>query len=621
MHRWSKLFVPTLREAPADAEVASHKFLLRAGYIRQLGAGIYNYLPLGQRALNKIIAIVREEMDTIGQEFYLPAILPKEPWVESGRWTTMGENMFRLKDRKGAELCLGMTHEEIVTGMARNELRSYKQLPQIWYQIQTKFRDEPRPKSGLLRVRQFIMKDAYSFDLDEAGLDVSYKKHDRIYRNIFTRAGLKFVVVEADSGAMGGSQSQEFMVYTPAGEDLIASCPVCGYAANVEKATSRLEPVVEMEATGDGMPELVETPGCAAIADVAEFFKISPASDIKCVAYMAEALMPNGKPVWYPVVAFLRGDHQVNETKLMGLVGASGVRPMMAEELERYFKGPAGYLGPVGLNVLPPADQTAAEGTGSKPPSVAAMTCGTGEDDRVYVALDRGLIGRKNLVCGANKLDYHLRNVVPGRDFTWTLSADIRSVNAGEACPTEGCAGRLTVGTAVEVGHIFKLGYKCTKSMGATVLDANGKETMPIMGCYGIGIERILTAAIEQANDTNGFWLPASIAPFTVVITVTNMGDEKLREMGEKLAEVLDAAGIDVLLDDRDERAGVKFKDADLVGIPYRVNVGKKAGTGVVELVTRAKGQSADVPLERVLHELKARVAEELLLEGSDGLM
>src|SRR5580698_1522370 len=272
MHRWSKLFIPTLREAPTDAEVASHKFLLRSGYIRQLGAGIYNYLPLGQRSLNKIIAIV-----------------PREPWEQSGRWSVMGENMFRLKDRKGADLCLGMTHEEIMTSMARSELRSYKQLPQIWYQIQSKFRDEPRPKGGLLRVRQFTMKDSYSFDIDKASLDKSYALHDAAYRKIFTRSGLKFVVVDADSGAMGGSQSQEFMVYTDAGEDLIASCPVCGYAANLEKATSRLDAVTEMESTGDGTPELVLTPGCAAISDVAEFFKISPASDIKCVAYMAQA--------------------------------------------------------------------------------------------------------------------------------------------------------------------------------------------------------------------------------------------------------------------------------------------------------------------------------------------
>ncbi|HWE87452.1 MAG TPA: proline--tRNA ligase [Terracidiphilus sp.] len=600
MHRWSKLFIPTLREAPADAEVASHKFLLRAGYIRQLGAGIYNYLPLGQRSLNKVIAIVREEMDTIGQEFFLPVIQPKELWVESGRWTGMGDNMFRLKDRKGADLCLGMTHEEVMTSIARSELRSYKQLPQIWYQIQTKFRDEPRPKSGLLRVRQFMMKDAYSFDLDEAGLDVSYKKHDAVYRAIFTRAGLKFVVVEADSGAMGGSQSQEFMVYTDAGEDLIASCPVCGYAANMEKATSRLEPVTEMEATGDGTPELVETPGCAAIADVAAFFKISPASDIKCVAYMvlkrgAVSKAGGEKDGWHGVAVFLRGDHQVNETKLLGALGGAELRTMQAEELEQYIKGPAGYLGPVGL-------------THDYKPLAGGLT----------VIVDKSLEGRRNLVCGANKLDYHLRNVVPGRDFTWTLSADIRSVNEGEACPSDGCAGKLVVGTAVEVGHIFKLGTKYSESMGARVLDANGREVMPIMGCYGIGIERILTAAIEQSNDGNGFWLPASIAPFTVVITVTNMADEKLRETGEKLAAELDAAGIDVLLDDRDERAGVKFKDADLVGIPYRVNVGKKAAGGVVELVTRATLASMDVPVDRVLHELKTKIAEELLLEASE---
>src|SRR5580693_3717612 len=310
MHRWSKLFIPTLREAPADAEVASHKFLLRSGYIRQLGAGIYSYLFLGNRSLNKIIAIVREEMDTIGQEFFLPAIHPRELWEQSGRWTSMGDNMFRLKDRKGADLCLGMTHEEIMTSIARNELRSYKQLPQIWYQIQNKFRDEPRPKSGLLRVRQFTMKDSYSFDIDAAGLDRSFDLHDGVYRTIFTRCGLKFVAVEADSGSMGGSQSQEFMVYTDAGEDLIASCPVCGYAANLEKATSRLDSVLEMNPTGGGAPELVHTPGCGAIADVAAFFKMSPAADIKCVAYMASIA---GE--WKPAVVFLRGDHQVNEAK------------------------------------------------------------------------------------------------------------------------------------------------------------------------------------------------------------------------------------------------------------------------------------------------------------------
>ena len=592
MHRWSKLFLPTLREAPADAEVASHKFLIRAGYIRQLGAGIYNYLPLGQRSINKIIGIVRQEMDRIGQEFFLPAILPKEPWEQSGRWTGMGDYMFRLKDRKGAELCLGMTHEEIMTTIARGELRSYKQLPQIWYQIQTKFRDEPRPKSGLLRVRQFTMKDSYSFDIDKAGLDKSFDLHDQVYRTIFSRCGLKFVAVEADSGSMGGSQSQEFMVYTDAGEDLIASCPVCGYAANTEKAVSKLDAVTELEPTGDGKPELIHTPGMGAIADIAAFLKMSEANDIKCVAYMALKRGAAKEPdTWHGVAAFLRGDHQVNETKLLGAVGAAELRTMQAEELEKYFDGPAGFLGPVGL----------------KPDSKPL-------EDGLTVVVDKSLEGRKNLVAGANKVDYHYRNVTPGRDFTWTLAADIRTVNEGEGCPKDGCNGKLVVGKAVEIGHIFKLGYKYSESMGARVLDLNGKEVTPIMGSYGIGIERILTAAIEQSNDTNGFWLPASIAPFAVVVAVTDMRDELLVEAGEKLAAELDSAGIDVLLDDRKERAGVKFKDADLVGIPYRINVGKKAAEGQVELVTRATATSVDVGLNDVVALVKERVAEDALL-------
>jgi prolyl-tRNA synthetase len=599
MHRWSKLFIPTLREAPADAEVASHKFLLRAGYIRQLGAGIYNYLFLGTRSLNKITGIVREEMDKIGQEFYLPALLPKEPWEESGRWTGMGDNMFRMKDRKGADLCLGMTHEEIMTVIARGELRSYKQLPQIWYQIQTKFRDEPRPKSGLLRVRQFTMKDSYSFDIDKAGLDKSFDLHDAVYRRIFTRCGLKFVAVEADSGAMGGSQSQEFMVYTDAGEDLIASCPACGYAANLEKATSLLAPLEEMVATGDGKPELVHTPGMGAIADVAAFLKMSPANDIKCVAYMAlkrgTAAKDGGqKDTWHGVAAFLRGDHQVNETKLLGAIGAAELRTMQTDELQQFLNGPAGYLGPVGIK-----------------------HDGERLGEGLTVIVDSALEGRKNMVCGANKLDYHLRNVMPGRDFTWTLAAEIRSVNEGEGCPKDGCTGKLVVGKAVEVGHIFKLGDKYTKSMGASVLDENGKEVTPIMGCYGIGIERILTAAIEMANDVNGFCLAASIAPFTVVVTITNVADAALRETGEKLASDLEAAGLDVLLDDRDERAGVKFKDADLVGIPYRINVGKKAAAGQVELVARSTSTSVDVGLNDVVALVKKRVEEDNLLGSS----
>jgi prolyl-tRNA synthetase len=535
---------------------------------------------MGQRSINKIVAIVREEMNTIGQEFLLPGIMPSEIWEQSGRWTSMGQNMFRLQDRKGAWLCLGMTHEEVMTDIARKELRSYKQLPQIWYQIQTKYRDEPRPKAGLLRVRQFIMKDSYSFDIDAASLDESYNKHDQAYRNIFTRCGLQFVAVEADSGAMGGSQSQEFMVYTDAGEDLIASCADCGYAANMEKATSRLAPVTEMEPTGDGLPELVHTPGKAAIVDVAEFFKISPASDIKTVAYMAET-RKGKETVWEPVVAFLRGDHFVNETKLMGLVKAGELRPMNGEELEKYFHGPAGYLGPVGLTPVKSVDEPG-----------------------LKVIVDLGLENRQNMVAGANKLDYHFRNITPGRDFRWTLMADIRNVAEGEGCPE--CGSPLKVAKAVEVGHIFKLGDRYTESMGARVLDPNGKEVTPIMGCYGIGIERILTASIEQNNDANGFWLPPAIAPFDVVVTVTNISDASLLAAGTEIAEKLEAAGFDVLLDDRDERAGVKFKDADLVGIPFRVNVGKKIAEGKVELVTRASASSVDLEIAQLLPALVA---------------
>ena len=540
MHRWSKLFIPTLREAPADAEVASHKFLLRAGYIRQLGAGIYSYLFLGQRSINKIVGIVREEMDKIGQEFYLPAILPREPWEQSGRWTGMGDNMFRLKDRKGADLCLGMTHEEIMTTIARGELRSYKQLPQIWYQIQTKFRDEPRPKSGLLRVRQFIMKDAYSFDIDKAGLDRSFELHDAVYRRIFTRCGLKFVAVEADSGSMGGSQSQEFMVYTDAGEDLIASCPVCGYAANLEKAVSRLEPVLEHVGPLAEIEE-VHTPNQRTIEEVGDYLHISPEHQIKTMAYVAERLGPGISAMLLDfspsdatfVALFLRGDHSVNEAKLQSAIAKSlpdtFLRLATSDEIESFFGCKPGFLGPVGLP----------HGWRDKAP---------------LVILDAALDGRRELVAGANKEGYHLRNVTPARDIKPTLSADIRSVNEGEACPQEGCAGRLAVGKAVEIGHIFKLGYKYSESMGARVLDENGKEVTPIMGSYGIGIERILTASIEQANDKNGFWLPAAIAPFTVVVTVTNASDAALAEVGEKLAAELEAAGLDVLLDDRQRR-------------------------------------------------------------------
>ena len=600
MHRWSQLFIPTLREAPADAEVASHKLLVRAGYIRQLGAGIYSFLFLGNRTTQKIIGIVREEMDKIGQEFYLPALNPRELWEESGRWAAMGDNMFRLKDRKGADLCLGFTHEEVMTDIARKELRSYKQLPQIWYQIQTKFRDEPRPKSGLLRVRQFIMKDSYSFDLDAAGLDVSYLKHYDAYCRIFDRCGMKYMVIDAHSGAMGGSQSQEFMVRTPAGEDQVVSCEKCSYAANMEKATSKLAPIEDLQPEGDGKPLLVYTPGKGAIADVAEFLKISAKQDIKAVAYMAQKLGDGGKTLEQPVVVFLRGDHTVNETKLLTLVKASQLRPMQTEELELYFQGPAGFIGPIGM-VARPAEllglwlDEGKEKIKKQYPQFIAVI----DDPRnANVVLDEGLVGRVNMICGANKLDYHLKNVTPGKDFQYTVAADVRSVTAGEDCPN--CGAALRIDTAVEIGHIFKLGYKYSESMGARVLDRNGKEIAPIMGSYGIGIERILTAAVEQNNDENGFWLPPSIAPFEVVVVATNSSDEKIRSAAEDVARQLEASGYDVLLDDRDERPGVKFKDADLVGIPFRINVGKKVTEDTVEVVRRSTLHKEDVKISAI---------------------
>jgi prolyl-tRNA synthetase len=602
MHRWSQLFIPTLREAPADAEVASHKFLVRAGYIRQLAAGIYSYLFLGNRSFNKIVAIVREEMDKIAQEFYLPALHPREIWEASGRWALMGDNMFRLKDRKGGDMCLGFTEEEVMTSIALKELRSYKQLPQIWYQIAPKFRDEPRPKSGLLRVRQFIMKDSYSFDMDAAGLDVSYKKHYEAYCRIFDRCGLKYMVVEADSGAMGGKESHEFMLRTPAGEDQIVSCDGCNYAANMEKATSKPDAVEDLKPEGDGKPLLVHTPGKGAIADVAEFLKVSPKQDIKAVAYMAlKSGDDAGKKLEQPVAAFLRGDHTVNETKLLGLLRASELRPMQTEELERYFVGPGGFIGPVGL-VARPRDllglwlDSGKETVKKQYPQCAAVI---DNPRNINVVLDSALVGRSNMICGANKLDYHFKNVTPGKDFQFTIAADIRNVAPGEACPN--CGKPLRIDTAVEIGHIFKLGYRYSESMGARVLDKNGKEVTPIMGSYGIGIERILTAAVEQGNDEDGFWLPTAIAPFEIVISPVNMKDEAVKSAAEDTARGLEEAGFDIILDDRNERPGVKFKDADLVGIPFRINVGKKVTEGTVEVVRRSTGEVRDVSINTIV--------------------
>src|SRR5215469_8390636 len=576
MHRWSELFIPTLREAPADAEVASHKFLVRAGYIRQLAAGIYSYLFLGTRSFNKITAIVREEMDRIGQEFYLPALHPLELWESSGRAEVMGENLFRLKDRKGTEMCLGMTEEEVMTSIALKELRSYKQLPQIWYQIAPKFRDEPRPRSGLLRVRQFMMKDSYSFDIDAAGLDVSYRKHYQAYCRIFDRSGLKYMVVEADSGAMGGKESHEFVVRTSAGEDQIVSCDGCDYAANLEKATSKLWPEEDLAAEGDGKPLEVHTPGQKTIEEVARYLGVSPKNKIKTLALMADSTDEKGKKKSRPMVVLMRGNDQLNEAKLNATI-ATATRPMEEGEIEALFHSPAGYIRPLGI------ERASEIKNGDKP----------------VLLVDKALEGRRNLIAGANKKDYHIKNLTPGKDFQPTAYADLRSVAAGEPCPN--CGQPLRIDTAVEIGHIFKLGYRYSESMGLRVLDKNGKEVMPIMGCYGIGIERILTAAVEQGNDNDGFWLPSSIAPFEIVVVPVNTKDEMVKGVSEDIANILERSGFDVVLDDRDERPGVKFKDADLVGIPFRINVGKKVTEGTVEVVLRETREVRDVRISAIV--------------------
>jgi prolyl-tRNA synthetase len=555
--QWSKLFIPTLRENPAEAESVSHQLLLRAGYVRQLSAGIYSYLFLAQRSLLKITQIIREEMDAIGaQEMLLAALHPAEVWQESGRWDLMGANLFRLKDRWSRDLCLGMTHEEVMTTIARGELRSYKQLPQIWYQIQTKFRDEARPKSGLLRVREFLMKDSYTFDLGPEGLEVAYRKHYQAYRRIFDRCGLQYLIVDAHSGAMGGSQSHEFMVASQAGEDYIAVCDQTGYAANLEMAASRPVPPAASDPEGDFTPEEFYTPSRKTIAEVAEFTGLPETSQIKSLVMVAD-----GKPY----LCLLRGDHALSETKFASITGASTEpRPAHPDEIREWFGADPGSLGPAGVTSL-------------------------------RVLTDVALRGRRNMICGANRNDYHLRNVTPGKDFQAEFH-DLRQVAEGDTEINTGAPLRII--KTVEVGHIFKLGYKYSEAMGLRVLDEAGKEVTPIMGSYGIGVGRILCAAIELYADRDGMVLPPSIAPFTVVVTPVNYKDEALRQAADSIYAQCKSAGLDVLIDDRDERPGVKFKDADLIGIPYRITVGRKLAKGLVEVVDRKARQATDVPLE-----------------------
>ena len=561
--RWSQFFAPTLRDVPADAEVVSHQLLLRAGFIRQLAAGVYSYLPLAKRTLAKIEKIVREEMNRIGaQEFYLPALNPAEIWKATGRWDALHDVMFQFKDRTGRDVCLGVTHEEVFTTIARDELRSYRDLPQIWYQIQLKFRDEPRPKSGLLRVRQFTMKDSYSFDLDAKGLDHSYLLHREAYRRTFDRCGLKYLIVQAESGAMGGSESEEFVVLSEAGEDWIAKCPQGDYSANLERARSGLR---DQEPDADSLPvETAHTPGQKTIQQVSSFLEIPQGRQIKSLVYIVQD---------NPYLVLVRGDHQLSEAKLGRALGTDLLRPARTDEIKGLLGADPGSLGPVGVTAL-------------------------------KLIADDALKGRRNLVCGANRDDYHLVNVTPGRDFE-TEYADLRQVQSGEPCPD--CGHPLEVVKAIEIGHIFKLGYKYSQALGASVLDQQGRESPIIMGSYGIGIDRLMASAVELFHDSSGILWPRAISPFEVTVVLVRPDDSVQKQFAEELYENLVAEGIDCLLDDRDERPGVKFKDTELIGIPIRVTIGNKLRDGEVEIFSRFSKEMATVPSDTTLAEtLKA---------------
>ena len=567
--RWSSAFIPTLRDDPADAEAISHKLLVRAGFMRQLMAGHYSMTPLGFRSLRKLEAIVREEMDRIGaQEFRLPCMHPREIWEKSGRWDTVGEEMFRLQDRKQADLALGMTHEEIFAYHA-TELRSYKSLPQIWYQFQSKFRDEARPKSGLLRVREFTMKDSYSFDLDTDGLDAAFDRHFEAYRRMFKRFGFEIVAVEASSGVMGGNTSIEFMLKSDAGEDWVAACEQCGYAANVEKASS-LIPEVE---DGQGLtePEKFATPGVKTIDDLAEMKGGAPGDrQIKTLVYRIDDKS---------VLVLLRGDHQLAEQKLIDQVEAESIRPAEPGEIKKLLGALPGSLGAVGRGDL-------------------------------FVIADEALRGRKDMVTGANEDGFHLRGVDLERDIDVKAWLDLREVRDGEGCPL--CKQPISVHKTIEVGHIFKLGTKYSEAMGASVQDEKGVSVPLVMGSYGIGLERNLAAVVEANHDENGICWPVNVAPYEVVVTVVKPADVDCHEAGERLYEKLSEAGIDVILDDRNERPGVKFKDAELIGFPYRVTIGPKGlADGIFELVRRRDGQKRDLQIEHAAGTIIEAVLDE----------
>ena len=565
--RWSQAFIPTLRDDPADAEAVSHRLLVRGGYIRQLMSGVYSLLPLGYRVRAKIMVIIREEIDAIGgQELLFPALHPREVWERTGRIESMGDILFHLNDLRGGAAVLGPTHEEIFTTIA-SELTSYKQLPQLWYQIQTKFRDEPRPKAGLLRVREFTMKDSYSFDLDTAGLDLQFDRHFAAYSKIFERIGVTAIPVEASSGAMGGSDSIEFIVPSPAGEDDVAYCPACDYAANVERATSTI-PRVE-DAPGPDEAERFPTPGVRTIVDLVEFEGGAAANrQIKTLVYILDG---------EPTLVLLRGDHDLHEQKLQDGTGAIEIRSAHAEEIRDLLGADAGSLGAVGV-------------------------------DGPRILADLQLAERVNMVTGANLDDHHLRGVDVGRDIAISEWLDLRAVTAGEGCPV--CGEPLDLFRGIEAGHIFKLGTKFSEALAATVLDAAGTPVPIVMGSYGIGVERNLAAAVEMNHDEQGIVWPVAIAPYEVVVTVVKTNDEDSMTIANRLCDDLEAAGVDVLIDDRAERPGVKFIDAELIGIPFRITVGPRGlADGVVELSVRSTSQKSEIAIENAAEEIAALVA------------
>ncbi len=564
----SKMFIPTLREVPAEAEIASHKLMLRAGLMRKLASGIYSFLPLGYRSFRKVEEIIRQEMDRAGaQELIMSALLPAETYQTSGRWEIFGPEMFRLKDRHDRDFCLGPTHEEVFTETVRNETRSYRSLPLTLYQIQTKYRDERRPRFGVMRSREFVMKDAYSFDRDESGLDISYTAMYDAYRRIFDRCCLDYIVVDADTGAMGGSGSQEFMVKSEIGEAAIAYCDSCGYAANDEKAQC----VPDISNTHDAELALqkVETPNSRTIEELVAFFGVSPKEFAKTLIYKADGKL---------VAAIIRGDRELNETKLQNHLGCIELAMADSSDVSSVTGAQVGFAGPVGL--------------------------------KTYVVVDPEVAGMKNFITGANETGYHLKNVNVGRDFTSSAILDIRNITEGDKCPK--CGAPIKIARGIEVGHIFKLGTKYSKALSCVYLDESGKEQPMVMGCYGIGVNRTMAAVIEQNNDENGIIWPIAVAPYHVTIVTVNTTDSVQLEVSEKIYSELSASGVEVIWDERDERPGVKFKDADLIGIPIRITVGKKAGSGVVEYKLRKDSQVRELSIDEAVAEAKKTVFEAL---------